>query len=214
MISSRRASSSPAFQRKYELRARAERQTETRRRIAAVTAALHEEVGPARTTIAEIARRAGVQRLTVYKNFPDEYELFAACQRHFLSENPPPDPEPAFRIADPGERLEVVLRELYRWYRRNERISANVRRDRELVPALDALLADTGDAKTAELARALAAGFGNRGRPPRRAVRAAVSLALDFWTWRRLAREGLDDSPAARLMADAVRAAARKNARS
>ena len=106
-----------------------------------------------------------------------------------------------------------MLRELYRWYRRNERISANVRRDRELVPALDALLADTGDAKTAELARALAAGFGDRGRP-RRAVRAAVSLALDFWTWRRLAREGLDDSPAARLMADAVRAAARKNARS
>ncbi|MBA2357350.1 MAG: TetR family transcriptional regulator, partial [Actinobacteria bacterium] len=37
--------------------------------MAAVTAALHEEVGPARTTIAEIARRAGVQRLTVYKNF-------------------------------------------------------------------------------------------------------------------------------------------------
>ncbi|MBA2357024.1 MAG: helix-turn-helix transcriptional regulator [Actinobacteria bacterium] len=53
-----------------------------------MTAALHEEVGPARTTIAEIARRAGVQRLTVYKNFPDEYELFAACQRHFLSEPP------------------------------------------------------------------------------------------------------------------------------
>ncbi len=192
--------------RKYELRARAERQRETRRRIAAATAELHEEVGPARTTVAEIARRAGVQRLTVYKNFPDEYELFAACQRHFLAENPPPDPSPALAISDPGERLGVVLHRLYRWYRRTERMSANVRRDREIVPALDALMARTSDARTAELAEALAAGFVEDERPGRE-VRAVVTLALDFWTWRRLAREGLTDAAAARLMTKAVRTA-------
>ncbi len=194
--------------RKYELRARADRQRDTRRRIAAATAELHEEVGPARTTIAEIARRAGVQRLTVYKNFPDEYELFAACQRHFLAENPPPDPSAALSSADPGERLEAVLRDLYRWYRRTERVSANIRRDREIVPALDALMADTTDARAAGLAQALAAGFA-RGRP-RREVRAAVALALDFWTWRRLAKEGLNDIAAASLMAEAVRMTARR----
>ena len=192
--------------RKYELRARAERQAETRRRIAAATAELHEEVGPARTTIAEIARRAGVQRLTVYKNFPNEYDLFAACQRHFLAENPPPDPSAAFAIADPSERLETVLRDLYRWYRRTERTSANVRRDRAIVPALDSLMADTTDARAAELADVLAAGFAE-GRRPRRQVRAAVALALDFWTWRRLAKEGLSDVAAARLMTGAVRTA-------
>ena len=192
--------------RKYELRARAERQRETRRRIAAATAELHEDVGPARTTVAEIARRAGVQRLTVYKNFPNEYELFAACQRHFLAENPPPDPSAAFAIAEPGERLETVLRDLYRWYRRTERTSANVRRDREIVPALDSLMAGTTDARAAELADALAAGF-TEGRRPRREVRAAVALALDFWTWRRLAKEGLSDVAAARLMTRAVRTA-------
>jgi AcrR family transcriptional regulator len=189
--------------RKYELRARAERQRETRRRIAAATAELHEDVGPARTTIAEIARRAGVQRLTVYKNFPNEYELFAACQRRFLVENPPPDPSAAFAIADPGERLEAVLRDLYRWYRRTERTSANVRRDREIVPALDSLMADTTDARAAELADALAAGFAE-SRRPRREVGAAVALALDFSTWRRLAKEGLSDAAAARLMTKAV----------
>jgi len=196
--------------RKYELRARAERQAETRRRIAAATARLHAEVGPARTTVAEIARRAGVQRLTVYKNFPTEYELFAACQGHFLAENPPPDPSRALATADPGERLEVVLRELYRWYRRTERTSTNVRRDREIVPALDSLMATTTDATTAELTEALAAGFAAHGRL-RRSVRAAVALALDFWTWRRLAREGLGDPAAARLMADAVRTASRRH---
>jgi AcrR family transcriptional regulator len=189
--------------RKYELRARAERQAETRRRIAAATAELHEEIGPARTTVAEVARRAGVQRLTVYKNFPDEYELFAACQRHFLAENPPPDPTAAFAIADPGSRLETVLRDLYRWYRRTERMSTNVRRDREIVPALDSLMADTTDARAAELAAALATGFAE-GRRPRREVTAVVALALDFWTWRRLAKEGLSDVAAARLMTAAV----------
>lgn len=188
--------------RRYELKERARRQDETRRRIAAVTAELHEEVGPARTTVAEIARRAGVQRLTVYKNFPDEYALFAACQRHFLTENPPPDPSRTLALEDPGDRLETVLRDLYGWYRRTERTSTNVRRDRELLPALDALMSETGDARTAELADTLAAGFGRR-----RAVRAAVALALDFWTWRRLTREGLSDRSAARLMTDAVRAA-------
>src|SRR5829696_1011178 len=173
--------------RKYELRARADSQAETRRRIAAATAELHDEVGPARTTVAEIARRAGVQRLTVYKNFPDDGALFAACQRHFLTQNPPPDPSDALALHDPAERLETVLRDLYGWYRRTERTSTNVRRDRELLPALDAVMA-AGDAASAKLAEALAVAFGRR-----RAIRAAVALALDFWTWRRLKDEGLSD---------------------
>ncbi|HEV2416149.1 MAG TPA: TetR family transcriptional regulator, partial [Candidatus Dormibacteraeota bacterium] len=48
--------------RTYQLRVRADRQRETRERIVAATEALHAEVGPARTTIADIARRAGVER--------------------------------------------------------------------------------------------------------------------------------------------------------
>jgi AcrR family transcriptional regulator len=193
--------------RKYELRARAERQAETRGRIAAATAELHEEVGPARTTVAEIARRAGVQRLTVYKNFPEDYDLFAACQGHFLTHNPPPDTTAAFAITDPGARVEAVLRDVYRWYRRTERTSANVRRDRESLPALDRLLAETGDTRAAELASALAAAFDVPTKDGVR-VRAAVALALDFWAWRRLTREGLSDDAAAQVMADAARAAA------
>ena len=193
--------------RRYELRARAERQAETRRRIAAATAELHEEVGPARTTVAEIARRAGVQRLTVYKNFPDEYSLHSACQQHFLTRNPPPDLSASLAIGDPVERLEAVLGALYGWYSRGGRTSVNVRRDRELVPALDALLTDTADARAAELTEALASGFASgdtRGSP----VRAAVALAVDFWTWYRLSEEGLGQESAARLMMRAVQAAA------
>ena len=82
------------MKRKYELKARAAKQEETRRRITEATVALHEEVGPARTTVAEVARRAGVTRLTVYNNFPEERELFAACQGHWMRAAPAPRARP------------------------------------------------------------------------------------------------------------------------
>ena len=172
------------MKRKYELKARAERQAETRRRITEATVALHQEVGPARTTVAEVARRAGVTRLTVYNNFPEERELFAACQGHWFEQHPPP-------ALDPAEGLEAVLGSLYRWYRRTARMAENVRRDRALVPELDAVMRETGDARMAALAGALGGG-------------PMVALALDFWTWRRLAGEGLSDAEAAALMARAA----------
>src|SRR5207237_9442854 len=95
--------------RKYELKARAEKQAATRRRIVEATSALHEEVGPARTTVAEIARRAGVQRLTVYTHFPNETELFDACGQHWMERNAQPDPSAALALADPHDHLRPVL---------------------------------------------------------------------------------------------------------
>jgi AcrR family transcriptional regulator len=192
--------------RPYELKARAERQAQTRTRIVDATVALHEELGPARTTVAEIARRAGVTRLTVYNHFPEDGELFAACQGEFLSRHPPPDLGPALALEDPGERVRAALRVLYEVHRARAPMTAKVLRDRSALPALDALMTRTGDAQLATLADALAAGFGARGKRAVR-LRAAVALALDFWTWQRLDREGLADAQAAELMADLVAAA-------
>ena len=186
--------------RKYELKVRAERQQQTRERIVAATAALHEQVGPARTTVAEIARRAGVQRLTVYNNFPDEKELFAACQAHWFAAHPLPDPTPAFAIEDPAERLQAVLSGLYAWCREGRQMLATSLRDRSLVPALDALLVETVDRQFAALAEALVAGW-----PPSHAAKrlsVTIAIALDFWTWQRMADMGLDDPAAAELMTD------------
>lgn len=193
--------------RTYELKARADRQQETRRRIIDATVALHEELGPARTTVSEIARRAGVQRLTVYNHFPDTAELFAACQGQFLAEHPPPDLGPALALDDPHARVRAALAALYASYRAREPMTAKVQRDRSALPALDALMARTADAQLAELAAALAAPFGARGRKAQR-LNAALALALDFWTWQRLTREGLDDAAAADLMAELVAGAA------
>ncbi|HUR85249.1 MAG TPA: helix-turn-helix domain-containing protein [Solirubrobacteraceae bacterium] len=193
--------------RKYELKARAERQDETRRRIVAATAELHEEIGPARTTVAEIARRAGVQRLTVYNHFPEDADLFAACQGHFLSEHPPPDFAGALALEDPQTRVRAALGALYPSYREREPMTSKVLRDRSAIPALDELMSRTADAAMAGLADALAAGFGASGEQRTR-LRATVALALDFSSWQRLKREGLDDAAAAELMADLVACAA------
>src|SRR5215218_1332314 len=95
--------------RKYELKARAESQERTRQRIAKAAAELHEEVGPAETTVAEIARRAGVSRLTVYKHFPDNAALYPACSAHYVSEHPLPDCAAARAPEDPVDRVRSLL---------------------------------------------------------------------------------------------------------
>jgi AcrR family transcriptional regulator len=184
--------------RRYELKARAESQQATRERIAAAAAELHEEVGVAKTTVADIARRAGVQRVTVYNHFPDLESLLPACTVHWLSEHPLPDLEPAFALVDADERLRAVLVALYGWYRENAPMQRRMLGERASVPELDAWMTQASDVLLTVFADRLAAGF----RGPH--ARALVALALDFWTWQRLDREGLDDDAAAALMADAV----------
>src|SRR3954463_9411254 len=91
--------------RRYELKERARRQEETRQRIVDATVALHREVGPARTTIAEVARRAGGGRVTVYNHSPDETALLGACSTRFIERTPPPDPSVWTEIREPDARL-------------------------------------------------------------------------------------------------------------
>jgi AcrR family transcriptional regulator len=88
--------------RKCELRKRAERQRETRQRIMETTVVLHESLGPLATSISAIARRAGVERLTVRAHFPEPRDLFKACSALFFTRNPPPDPETWSSIVDQG----------------------------------------------------------------------------------------------------------------
>ena len=184
--------------RRYQLKARAEAQEATRARIAAAAAALHEEVGIAQTTVADIARRARVQRLTVYNHFPDLRALLPACTAHWLTEHPRPDLEPALALADPAERVRAVLTALYGWYRETAPMQRRVLGERATVPELDAWVAESTDPMLADLALRLAERFDSPGAP------ALVALAVDFWTWQRLDREGLDDDAAAALMAGVV----------
>jgi AcrR family transcriptional regulator len=193
--------------RKYELKARAERQRETRERITRAAMELHEEIGVAKTTVAEIARRAGVTRLTVYNHFPDDSALLPACNAHYMSIHPPPDYGALLAVEDPAARVRAALRALYGWYRDTEPMTSKVARDRGAVPALEEFMRGTVDRQIGMLGDALAAGFGARGKRAEQ-LRALLAVALEFWTWQRLAAEGLDDEAAADLMADAVSRAA------
>jgi AcrR family transcriptional regulator len=186
---------------------RAELEDETRRRITESTAALHEELGPARTSISAIADRAGVRRSTVYRHFPDEEALFAACSSHWRAANPPPDPRAWAAIEDPAERTRTALGELYAFYGRTEGMYTSLLRDEPLVPIVQRLLGDFHGFLRA-IQDVLMAGRGLRGRAERR-TRAAIGHALAFPTWRSLAREQeLADGDAVALMSALVEAAA------
>ena len=185
--------------RPYELKARAESQRRNRARIAAAAAELHHEQGVAKTTVADIARRAGVQRLTVYNHFANLSELLPACSAHYRGQHPQPNFEEALALEDPAARVRAVLRGLYGWYRDNERMMLNVHGERGAVPELDAWMIQSADRQLAERTLTLARGFRRKGTRATR-LRAVIALSLDFWTWRRLAREGLDDDAAAAMM--------------
>src|SRR5688500_17982852 len=122
--------------REYRKRARAQQEEQTRQRITEAAMELHGSVGPARTTISAVAERAGVQRATLCRHFPDEVALFGACSAHWAALHPPPDPARWGEIADHEERLRAALADLYAWYGSDEQMFMNVFRDAGLVPAM------------------------------------------------------------------------------
>src|SRR4028119_302049 len=145
---------------KYELKKRAERQQETRLRIARATLELHEILGPGLTTRSAIAQRAGVTRPTVYSHFPDELTLGKACSSLEMSDNPLPDPGRWEEIADPEERMRGAVGDLYAYLRRREGLWANILRDQELTLAADGPEAREADA---EIMGPIFAPWGRRG---------------------------------------------------
>jgi AcrR family transcriptional regulator len=194
--------------RPYRLKKRAEAMSDTRQRITEAAMELHGTLGPARTTVSAVAERAGVQRHTVYRHFPTDDDLFAACSAHFDELHPWPDTETWRREADPPRRLELALGELYEFYATTAGMWANILRDAELVPAIPRALAPF-ERQLDEMAELLASGWGARGA--RRALlKAAIRHAIDLRTWQSLVeRSGMTASEGARLMRALAEDAAR-----
>jgi len=190
--------------RKYDMKRRAKRQEETRRRIVEATVGMHESVGMARTTISAIAEKAGVQRLTVYRHFPDERALFTACRGHWLAANPPPDPASWSQVLDPEERLRKALAEVYAYHRRTEPMIANLVRDAQVMP-LVLEIARPYLQHWERMRYVLATGWGVADERLALLL-AALGHALDFQTWRSLVRQqGLGDEQAVEVMVRMVR---------
>jgi len=191
------------------MKRRAELEEETRRRITESAVALHEQVGPAQTSITAIAELAGVRRSTVYRHFPDEETLFAACSSHWRTLNPPPDLAAWASVGDPGERSAIALAELYAFYRRTRGMWESLLRDEALVPPVRRRLRDF-HAYLQAAGDLLVAGRSLRGAAARR-TRAAAGHALAFPTWRSLTQEqGLGEDDAVALMCALVASASRR----
>ena len=192
--------------RRYELKRRAERQEQTRQRIVDATIELHKSIGAAQTTISEIAKRAGVGRVTVYRHFPDERTLFGACSGHYFAQHPFPDIERWRQIPDPRDRLRAGLREAYAWHNENQQMIAMALAEARDLPMMAPYHGFWEDA-----AETLTAAWRVRGR--RRAnIKAAIALALSFDTHRTLTREqALTDEQAVEIMTQLADSAAVAN---
>lgn len=177
--------------RPYTMRKRARSQEETRQQIVNATMKLHETLGPRATTISAIAEEAGVQRLTVYRHFPDETAVFQACTSHWLELNPPPDPGEWAGTGDPGERLRQALGAFYAYYARTRRMWAMAFRDVGDVPALDRPMAEF-DAFVKGTAEDLARSLDPGGQTP--LTGPTVRHVLHFPTWNSLEQQGLSDA--------------------
>ena len=180
------------------------RREQTRQRIIEATVELHGSLGMARTTISAIAEKAGVQRLTVYRHFPDERALFNACSGHWSAANPPPDPASWTQILNPEKRLRVALSEVYAYHHRTEPMISNVVRDMQVHPPTREV-AEPYFRHWEQMRYVLATGWGVKDE--RLALLLAVlGHALDFQTWRSLVRQqGLDTEQTVEVMVGMVR---------
>jgi AcrR family transcriptional regulator len=175
--------------RTYRKSKRAEAEAETRQRILEAAIALHEDPGPRATTVSAIAERAGVQRLTVYRHFPDDAALYRACTSGWLELNPPPDPAAIGEGLPPLARCRAVLSAYHRYHCATQGMQRSAARDAPFVPALERPMQEIAN-QFAAVTEDLASGF----EKPGDRLRATIGHALAFSTWDELAGRRLLDA--------------------
>jgi AcrR family transcriptional regulator len=184
--------------RTYTLKLRAEGQAATRRRIVEAAVELHSTIGPALTTVSMVAERAGVQRHTFYAHFPDERSLLLACSALTMERDPLPGADGWRDIADRRERLHTGLAAIYGWYERNAALAGCVLRDTEVHPLTKEIAELRFGPFFAAYHKVLGSGLD-------RTQHAMLELALSYFTWRSLVRDGgLQQAAAVDAMVQAI----------
>jgi hypothetical protein len=148
-----------------------------------------------------IAEKASVQRHTLYSHFLDERSLYMACSGLVNERDPLPEAAAWRGITDRRERLATGFRAVYDWYERNASLMACVLRDSEH----HALTREIAQLRFAPSMAAWQEALGSKLTAKQRAM---LNLALSFFTWRTLARDGgLKQAAAVRAMVQAVESA-------
>lgn len=144
---------------------------------------LHQSKGLAATSFTDVAERANVGRVTVYRHFPDETALVGACSGQYFSRYPPPDIEAWMQIKDAGKRLVHALQTIYRYHRQTEPMMSRV-----LPEARNLEIMEPYHAHWRRAVEILAEPL-NPSPKERPALEAGLALALDFETWRLLVHD-------------------------
>lgn len=181
--------------------ARALRQSETRQRITQAAVELHQQRGPLHTTITEITQRAGVERLTVYRHFPDEASLHQACQQHFFASHALPNLVLWQEVSTYPNWLKVGLTELYEYREQTHEMFSSVLRDYQVDPER------SGAGVVRFMSRACDALLGGQDISGHHGqmLSAAVGHAVHFYTWRSLVQDqALSNADAVKLMCEMI----------
>lgn len=183
------------MKRSYQLKRRAESQGRTRQKIVDAAIELHQTKGLAATTMSAIAKRAKVGKVTVYRHFPDEAALVGACSGQYFQRHPFPDPENWRCIQDASERLRKGLSDTYAYHRATEAMMTRVLAEARDLPVM--LPYHRHWQRAADVIEAAWPESVHRNG----LLKAALTLALSFDTWRLLVRsQGLTDDQAIELM--------------
>ena len=183
--------------RKYVLKARAEKAAGTHARIVDAIMNLHSEIGPRATNISAIAKRAGVERLTVYRHFKDEEEMFDACSGRFMELNPPPTLDDWSSETEPAERTRRGLTAIFAFFSRTSAMWERVYRDVNEMAAL-AKVVGGFEAHMRNLAEDLASAWPNDARRGRRYT--ILRHCVKFPTWQSLEADAVSNEQKVALM--------------
>jgi AcrR family transcriptional regulator len=186
-IRSMKTTESKPSSRTYRKRARAQQEDETRQRIVDAAIELHQTTGIMGSSIAAIAERAGVGRVTVYRHFPDYDAIIHACTTHYMGINPPPQVTDWEALVDPEVLLPTVVADVYDYFQANEPMFTQGATNSIYIPYLAERMVEIGMYWTGIrdwlITRLL------NERMPTQDQAALVGLLLSFTGWQALVRQ-------------------------
>jgi AcrR family transcriptional regulator len=169
--------------RAYNNETRLQQQAELKERIAAAAARLHAEKGAMATSYAEIAQRAGVSLPTVYKHFPTQVQLIAACTGHVAGQGPQLPAGEILQAPSLAAAAEALVHSMDRMHAHFE--PWKVWREHRLIPPLGDISARQRQQLTGLIGQVLASQL---GAGEHRELAAVWESLLDFELWHRLVR--------------------------
>lgn len=158
---------------------------------------LHAEKGIAATSMKDVAGRAGVGVGTVYMHFPKYEELIIACGGHLAAVTQPPTSSIFEGVEDAGRRLQILVREVFRWYERYPQYE-RARCDRDKFPIM------TEAVKRREQARSVLIGEALQAKGRERSVIETIGALTDFAVFRALSEAGMSTDQAATRVSEVV----------